>query len=411
MAYRAIYAYAWDIAEAGTSDFVVHMRALGLDTVTIAGSYHAGKVHPSERQAGEGLFSRGRHGLFPLRSGALRPHQAGRQQPACDPRRAPRALRRAGDRDECLDGAPPQHADRPSPSGGDRRERLRRPLLLQPLPFGAGSARIRRRALQGRDRQLSRHRRLARDARLPPLPARVPPRVRADQAEPLARLASRPLLLRALHSRRREQGDRRERPEAKSRARYRGLSRRRCRFSGRYGRSVLARGHRERCRARGIPALPVRCRHVAGRGDPRRGAQRCRGCRHPLRRPADRGRLVRGHRPRRSCRSGRYHRGVLLRAERRAHPRRHLRREEADRRGKAARHPAPGLAGSSEQSRCRRRGDGAPRCRHHRHRLLQLRASAGAAISPGSRMPSPCSEVRTWSSRERLWRSRARPAE
>jgi len=50
MSYRAIYSYAWDIAEIGTSDFVVHARELGLDTVTFAGSYHAGKfIRPKGR--------------------------------------------------------------------------------------------------------------------------------------------------------------------------------------------------------------------------------------------------------------------------------------------------------------------------------------------------------------------------
>ena len=43
MSYKAIYTYAWDIAEAGVAAAVDEFRTLGLDTVTIAGSYHAGK--------------------------------------------------------------------------------------------------------------------------------------------------------------------------------------------------------------------------------------------------------------------------------------------------------------------------------------------------------------------------------
>ena len=43
MSYRAIYAYAWDMAEVGAAAFADEIRALGLDTVTLAGSYHAGK--------------------------------------------------------------------------------------------------------------------------------------------------------------------------------------------------------------------------------------------------------------------------------------------------------------------------------------------------------------------------------
>ena len=43
MSHRAIYAFAWDIAEAGTPRAIEELRALHLDTVTLAGSYHAGK--------------------------------------------------------------------------------------------------------------------------------------------------------------------------------------------------------------------------------------------------------------------------------------------------------------------------------------------------------------------------------
>jgi hypothetical protein len=43
MGYKAIYAYAWDIAETGCEPAVDRFLALGLDTVTVAGAYHAGK--------------------------------------------------------------------------------------------------------------------------------------------------------------------------------------------------------------------------------------------------------------------------------------------------------------------------------------------------------------------------------
>lgn len=43
MSYRAIYTYAWDLAEAGVAKAASDFRGLGLDTVTMAGSYHAGK--------------------------------------------------------------------------------------------------------------------------------------------------------------------------------------------------------------------------------------------------------------------------------------------------------------------------------------------------------------------------------
>lgn len=51
MSYRAIYSYAWDIAERGVSAFVDEIRGLGLNTVTLAGAYHAGKfVRPGGKR-------------------------------------------------------------------------------------------------------------------------------------------------------------------------------------------------------------------------------------------------------------------------------------------------------------------------------------------------------------------------
>ena len=43
MGYKAIYCYAWDLAEAGLRSAVDRFLELGLDTVTVAGTYHAGK--------------------------------------------------------------------------------------------------------------------------------------------------------------------------------------------------------------------------------------------------------------------------------------------------------------------------------------------------------------------------------
>jgi len=49
--YRAIYCYAWDLAEAGVDTALRSFRDLGLNTVTIAGSYHAGKfLRPHGKQ-------------------------------------------------------------------------------------------------------------------------------------------------------------------------------------------------------------------------------------------------------------------------------------------------------------------------------------------------------------------------
>jgi hypothetical protein len=43
MSYKAIYTYAWDLAEGDIGQTIGRFRELGLDTVTLAGSYHAGK--------------------------------------------------------------------------------------------------------------------------------------------------------------------------------------------------------------------------------------------------------------------------------------------------------------------------------------------------------------------------------
>ena len=52
MSYKAIYAYPWDLAEIGASTALERFASLGLDTVTITGSYHAGKfLRPHADQA------------------------------------------------------------------------------------------------------------------------------------------------------------------------------------------------------------------------------------------------------------------------------------------------------------------------------------------------------------------------
>ncbi len=43
LSWRSIYTYAWDLAERGLEESFDEFRGLGLNTVTVAGSYHAGK--------------------------------------------------------------------------------------------------------------------------------------------------------------------------------------------------------------------------------------------------------------------------------------------------------------------------------------------------------------------------------
>ncbi len=56
MSYRAVYACAWDLAEIGVSSALDRFGSLGLDTVTAAGSYHAGKFLRPHGKTGKVYF-------------------------------------------------------------------------------------------------------------------------------------------------------------------------------------------------------------------------------------------------------------------------------------------------------------------------------------------------------------------
>jgi hypothetical protein len=76
MGYKAIYAYPWDLVETGVSAAVDRFLALGLDTVTVAGSYHAGKFLRPHGQTGKVYFPEDGTVYFnfdPRRYGAIRP--------------------------------------------------------------------------------------------------------------------------------------------------------------------------------------------------------------------------------------------------------------------------------------------------------------------------------------------------
>ena len=77
MSYEAIYAYPWDVAEIGVSAAIDRFLALGLDTVTITGSYHAGKFLRPHGKSGKVYLSRGRNDLFQAGPQPLRRNQAG----------------------------------------------------------------------------------------------------------------------------------------------------------------------------------------------------------------------------------------------------------------------------------------------------------------------------------------------
>jgi hypothetical protein len=76
MSYKAIYSYAWDLAETGIGAAIEEFQALGLDTVAIAGSYHAGKFLRPHGKTGKVYFPEDGTAYFATdatRYGAIKP--------------------------------------------------------------------------------------------------------------------------------------------------------------------------------------------------------------------------------------------------------------------------------------------------------------------------------------------------
>lgn len=76
MSYKAIYTYAWDLAEAGVAAAAGEFLRLGLDTVTLAGTYHAGKFLRPHGSNGKVYFPEDGTAYFnadPSRYGAIKP--------------------------------------------------------------------------------------------------------------------------------------------------------------------------------------------------------------------------------------------------------------------------------------------------------------------------------------------------
>ena len=56
LVYRALFAYAWDVVERGSGAVAAEFADIGLNTITLAGSYHAGKFIRPHGQAGKVFF-------------------------------------------------------------------------------------------------------------------------------------------------------------------------------------------------------------------------------------------------------------------------------------------------------------------------------------------------------------------
>jgi hypothetical protein len=76
MTYRAIYTYAWDLVDHGVTALIDEVSALGIDTLTLAGSYHAGKFLRPQGRSGKVYFPEDGTVYFradPSRYGAIKP--------------------------------------------------------------------------------------------------------------------------------------------------------------------------------------------------------------------------------------------------------------------------------------------------------------------------------------------------
>jgi hypothetical protein len=75
MTYRAMFAYPWDLAE-DLPGITAELRDLGLDTITFAGAYHAGKFLRPHGRSGKVYFPEDGTAYFradPSRYGAIKP--------------------------------------------------------------------------------------------------------------------------------------------------------------------------------------------------------------------------------------------------------------------------------------------------------------------------------------------------
>jgi hypothetical protein len=54
--YKAIYTYPWDLADEGLDEALARIRATGVNTITLAASYHAGKFLRPHGRSGKVTF-------------------------------------------------------------------------------------------------------------------------------------------------------------------------------------------------------------------------------------------------------------------------------------------------------------------------------------------------------------------
>ena len=75
-AYRGLYTYAWDLADEGVAEVAARARDAGLNTLTLAAAYHAGKFLRPHGVSGKVYFPEDGTVYFRATARALRPDQA-----------------------------------------------------------------------------------------------------------------------------------------------------------------------------------------------------------------------------------------------------------------------------------------------------------------------------------------------
>ena len=67
-----MFCYGWDLAEAGVGSVAEALKARHINTITLAGSYHAGKFLRPHGTGGKVYFPEDGTALFPDQAGPLR---------------------------------------------------------------------------------------------------------------------------------------------------------------------------------------------------------------------------------------------------------------------------------------------------------------------------------------------------
>ncbi len=76
MAQKSMFSYVWDFAEDGVSETISQFKKIGIDTVTLAASYHAGKFFRPKAETGKIYFPEDGTTYFrtdPKRYGSIKP--------------------------------------------------------------------------------------------------------------------------------------------------------------------------------------------------------------------------------------------------------------------------------------------------------------------------------------------------